>query len=166
MSFREFVEKTGSFFYHKHVILLCSLILLGLIALADFLIIGNNRYTMVFYSIKEGTPVIEDRMIPSAKTREESLTRYIDEVLLGSVDLDTAPLFLEETRLETLFYRNGEVYINLSETAALAPEDGIHDVKKNISTLVSGIKRNFSYIDKIIIFIHGNEVFFDKFADI
>ena len=166
MSFKDFLERTGSFFYHKHVILLCSLALLGIIALADFLVIGNKRHTMVFYTIKDGTPVIEDRMIPAAKTKEESLTRYADEVLLGPVDLDTAPLFPEGTRLESLFYRNRDVYINLSETAALAPIDGIQDVKMNLFTFVSGIKRNFAYIDNIVLFIHGNEVFFEKFADI
>ncbi|MDR2900882.1 MAG: GerMN domain-containing protein [Treponema sp.] len=122
------------------------------------------RHTLVFYSEKDGTPTIEDRMIPTAQTKEESLTRYVDEVLLGPVNLDTAPLFSEGTSLESLFYRDGDVYINLSESAVLAPPNGIQDVKKNLLTLVLGLKRNYAYINKVILFIDGNEVIFGEYA--
>ncbi len=101
-------------------------------------------------------------MIPAADTVEESLARYVNEVLLGPVDLDTAPLFPEGSCLESLMYRDGGVYINLSETAALPPVNGIRDVKQNIMTFISGIKRNFASIDKVVFFINGNEVFFDE----
>lgn len=147
------------FFWRKPVFLLCCLILLGAAALADFLVTGNDRYTMVFYTIKDGIPVIEDRMIPAAETGEESLTRYVDEVLLGPAGLDTAPLFPEGTRLESLFCRGKNVYINLSEGAALAPLNGTKDANENLFTLILGIKRNFAYVDNIMLFINGNEVF-------
>jgi spore germination protein GerM len=158
------IESTVSIFYHKHVLLLCSLIVLGAVAFVDFYCIGNMRHTLVFYSEKDGTPTIEDRMIPTAQTKEESLTRYVDEVLLGPVNLDTAPLFSEGTSLESLFYRDGDVYINLSESAVLAPPNGIQDVKKNLLTLVLGLKRNYAYINKVILFIDGNEVIFGEYA--
>jgi spore germination protein GerM len=143
----------------------CCLILLGAAALAEFLIIDNNRYTLVFNSAHDGTPIIEDRMIAASETKEEALTRYVDEVLLGPVDIDTAPLFYEGSRLESLFYRNDNVYINLSETAVLAPSSINQSVMENLSTFVSGIKRNFAYIDNVILFIDGNEVFFEDSID-
>lgn len=158
MSYKDFLGKSGSFFYRKHVFMFFCLLLLGALAVADYIHTGNKRYTMVFYTVDGGIPIIEERMIAAAETKEEAITRYIDEVLLGPVDLDTAPLFLEGTRLESLFCRNNDVYVNLSESAVLAPPNGIQDVKKNLSTLVSGIKRNFAFIERVILFVNGNEV--------
>jgi hypothetical protein len=159
MSFKNFVG-------HKYILFFIILILLGAFALVEFLVIGNNRYTLVFYTTKDSLPIIEDRMIPAAKTREEALTRYTDEVLLGPIGLDLAPLFPAGTRIESLFYRNNDVFINLSETAALAPLDGIQDTKKNLFTLVSGVKRNFPFVGKVVLFVNGNEVFFDEYIDV
>ncbi len=148
--------------FRRRILFLICLVLLGAAACTDFFLISNERRTMVFYTVKDNIPVIEERMIPSADTVEESLTRYVDEVLLGPVDLDTAPLFPEGSRLESLMYRDGDVFINLSETAALPPVNGIRDVKQNIMTFVAGIKRNFASIGKVVFFINGNEVFFDE----
>jgi hypothetical protein len=165
MSFKDF-------FQQRHILLLVCLVLLGVAALVDFLLVGNSRRTMVFYSVDEAVSVIEDRMISRvasvgtasrAKMKEEALTRYVDEVLLGPIGLDIAPLFIEGTRLESLFYRDNDVFVNLTEEAVFAPLDGFQDAKENLSILVAGIKRNFSYVDKVVLFIDGNEVFFDEY---
>jgi hypothetical protein len=39
----------------------------------------------------------------------------------------------------------------------------MQDVKKNLLTLVLGIKRNYAYINKVVLFIDGNEVFFEEY---
>ena len=166
MSSGGFFNRLAGFISQKYVYLFICLLVLGGAALADFFILGNDRRTMVFYTAKEGNPVIEERMIPHSGFREEEITRYVNEVLLGPVVLDIAPLFPEGTRLESLLYRDKEVFVNLSESAALAPLDGIQDVKTNLYTLVLGIHRNFNYIKKVTLFVHGNEVFFEEFADI
>jgi hypothetical protein len=47
----------------------------------------------------------------------------------------------------------------------LIPFDGIQSVKKNIADFVSGIKRNFTYVENVVLFINGNEVFFEESID-
>ena len=62
-------------------------------------------------------------------------------------------------------YREGAVYADLSESAALPPLEG-GDVFLSLLTLNEGIRRNFSYIKDVRLFIGGNEVFFKEFRGI
>jgi hypothetical protein len=139
--------------------------LLCITALTEFLVLGLVRRTFVFYSVDEGKPVVEDRMLSRTKSRELDITRYVEEALLGPVTLDTIPLFLQETRLRSLIYREGVVYADLTESAAFpVSEEG--DVFNSLYTLYQGIKRNFSYVKEVRLFIEGNEAFGEKFRKI
>jgi hypothetical protein len=141
------------------------LCLLCIAAFSEFLILGLVRRTFVFYSINTGMPVVEDRMLSRTKSRELDIRRYVEEALLGPVALDTALLFLKETRLRSLMYRDGVVYADLSESAAIpVPEGG--DVFNSLYTLYQGIRRNFSYVKDVYLFIGGNEVYGEKFREI
>jgi hypothetical protein len=141
------------------------LCLLSIAALSEFLILGLVRRTFVFYSIDIGMPVVEDRMLSKTKSRELDIRRYVEEALLGPVTLDTAPLFLKETRLRSLMYRDRVVYADLSESAAIpVPEGG--DVFNSLYTLYHGIRRNFSYVKDVYLFIEGNEAYGEEFRKI
>jgi hypothetical protein len=139
--------------------------LLCVVALTEFLVLGLVRRTFVFYSVNRGRPVVEDRMLSRAKSRELDIKRYVEEALLGPVTLDTAPLFLQETRLRSLIFRDGVVYADLSESAAFPVLDG-GDVFNSLYTLYEGIRRNFSYVKDVRLFIEGNEAFGEKFRKI
>jgi hypothetical protein len=139
--------------------------LLCIVALTEFLVLGLVRRTFVFYSIERGRPVVEDRMLSRAKSREMDIKRYVEEALLGPVTLDTSPLFLPETRLRSLIYRDGVVYADFSESAAFPIIEG-EDVFNSLYTLYEGIKRNFSYVKEVRLFIEGNEAFGEKFRKI
>jgi hypothetical protein len=143
---------------------LCYLILIGIFALGEFFISGLVRRTFVFYSNREGHTVVEDRMLRRSPSRETDIKRYVDEVLLGPVSPDSAPLFPGETRLESFMYREGIVYADLSEPALFPPEGG--DLFRNLLTLNKGIRRNFSFVKGVKIFIGGKEVFFNEFHEI
>jgi hypothetical protein len=136
---------------------LIYLLLLSGIACAEFVISGLVRRTFVFYSSIDGTTVVEDRMLPHSSSPEIDIRRYVEEALLGPVSPDSAPLFPKETRLRSLLYRDGVVYADLSESAALPPLEG-GDVFRNLDTLNAGIRRNFSFIQDIKLFIAGHEV--------
>ncbi|WP_010258394.1 GerMN domain-containing protein [Treponema primitia] len=140
------------------------LCLLGILAFADFLILGLVRRTFVFYSIDTGIPVVEDRMVSQTGSRENVISRYVKEALLGPVSLDSAPLFSKGTRLESLLYRDGVIYADLSESAALAPLNGA-DVFTGLYTLYGGIRRNFSYVKDVRLFIAGHEAYSEKFRE-
>jgi hypothetical protein len=144
---------------------LLYLCLLGILALAEFFILGLVRRTFVFYSIDSGKIAVEDRMVSKTGSREEDIARYVEEALLGPVSLDSAPLFPKETRLESLLYRDGAVYVGLSEPAALPPVEG-RDVFVGLYTLDSGIKRNFSYVKDVLVFIDGHESYSEKIREL
>ena len=109
--------------------------------------------------------MVEDRLLRRSTDRETDVHRYVDEVLLGPVSPDSAPLFPRETRLHSFMYREGVVYADLSEVAALPPVEG-GDVFRNLLTLNQGVRRNFSYVKDVRLFIGGNEVFFEEFRGI
>ncbi|MDR2478437.1 MAG: GerMN domain-containing protein [Treponema sp.] len=139
--------------------------ILGLIALADFLILGLARRTFVFYAIDDGTVTVEDRMLRRSSSREVNITRYVDEALLGPVSPDVLPLFPRGTRLKSLLYRDGVVYADFSDSAALPPEEG-GEVFRNFRTLHAGLRRNFSYVRDARFFIAGKAAYFEEFHQI
>jgi hypothetical protein len=162
---KDFLKRIAEFFAVKQKRRLFFLCLLGVFALSEFLILGLVRRTFVFYSIDKGMPVVEDRMLLRADSKEADIRRYAEEVLLGPVSLDSAPLFPKETRLRSLLYRDGVVYVDLSESAALPPVEG-GEAFNGFYTLNTGIRRNFSYVRDVRFFIAGNEAFFEKFREI
>jgi hypothetical protein len=139
----------------KHSRRLFYLIIIALIALVEFVSLGLVRRTFVFYSLENGKPVVEDRMINRLGGKEINITRYVEETLLGPVSPNLAPLFPRETRLSSLMFRDGVVYADLSESAALLILGG-GDLAGSLSTLEGGLRRNFSYIKEVQLFIAGN----------
>jgi len=152
----------AAFFSKKINRRLFYLAVISLFALGEFLYLGLVRRTLVFYSTMEGITVVEDRMLRRSYSRETDIRRYIEEVLLGPVSPDSAPLFPRDTRLNSFMYRDGVVYADLTELAALPIPAG-RDVFQSLLTLNEGIRRNFSFIKNVRLFIGGNEVFFNEF---
>ncbi|MCL2809652.1 MAG: GerMN domain-containing protein [Treponema sp.] len=138
-----------------------SLLFIGilcLIVLIDYLSLGVNRRTFVFYTIDEKTIVVEDRMLKHAKTKEDDIIRYVEETLLGPVSPELLPLLPRGTKLNSLLFREGIVYMDLSESAALPPIEGGNTLI-NFRTFHESILRNFSYINNVRFFIEGNAIF-------
>ena len=152
------------FFSVKRNRYLFFLILISLIALTEYLVLGLVRRTFVFYSSLDGTTIVEDRMFRGSSSAETDIRRYIEEALLGPVSPDGALLFPRETRLLSLIYRDTVVYANFSEISVL-PEtfpsrDGVFG---SFLTLNEGIRRNFSFVRDVKLFIGGKEIFFNEF---
>ena len=159
------LSRLGVFFGKKKNRRLTYLVVIGLVALGEFLFSGLVRRTFVFYSSIEGTSVVEDRMLRRSRDRETDIRRYVDELLLGPVSPGSELLFPRETRLHSFMYRGSVVYADLSESAALPLPEG-SDVFRSLLTLNEGIRRNFPYIKDVRLFIGGNEVFFKEFSGI
>jgi hypothetical protein len=138
---------------------LAFLVLVGLFALGDFLVLGLVRRTFVFYSVADRSIIVEDRMLRRSGNRETDIARYVEEVLLGPVSPDLAPLFPRETGLRTLLYRDGVVYVDLSESAVLPPAPDESGIYRNFQTLYEGIRRNFPYARDVRLFAAGNASF-------
>jgi hypothetical protein len=147
----------------RRFLYLCLLLLL---AFSDFLLLGLVRRTFVFYSIDDiKTPAAEDRMLARAGSPEDDIARYVEEALLGPVSLNSAPLFSKGTRLESLLYRDRVVYADLTEPAAWPSGEGA-DVFTGVYTLYGGIRRNFSYVKDVRLFIGGHQAYSGKFREI
>jgi len=116
----------------------------------------------VFYTVNEGIISVEDRMLKRSISREGDITRYTEEVLLGPVAPDLLPLFPRETRLKSLLYRNGVVFVDFSADAALPPIEGGRTID-NFHTFRDGILRNFSYVKDVRFFIEGKAIFIEEF---
>ncbi|MDR0732002.1 MAG: GerMN domain-containing protein [Treponema sp.] len=166
MSVKGLFNAAGRFFRIKSLRRLLILVLIGLFALWDFRALGFIRRTFVFYSVADWSIIVEDRMLRRTGSREDDMIRYVEEFLLGPVSPDLAPLFPRETRLESLLYRDGVAYVDLSGSAVFPTEEqsalGFGDsaeVFGNFETLYQGIRRNFPYVQEVRLFVDGTVAF-------
>jgi len=153
--FNSIIKPIAGFFgskFKRRLLLIC---ILATAALSEFFVLGLARRTFVFYTIDDGGIVVEDRMLKRSPSREMDIIRYTEETLLGPVAPDLLPLFPRETRLKSLLYRDGIVYVDFSEEAALPPVEGGRALD-NFQTLYAGILRNFSFVRDVRFFIEGN----------
>jgi hypothetical protein len=161
---RKILNGFGRFFGNASCRGVLYLIALCLFVLADYRQAGLTRMTFVFYTIDNENEVVEERMLPLPRDQEEKIGFYVEEALLGPASQNTLSLFPRDTRLESLLFRNGVVYLDLSETAAL-PVEGGGDCFRSLSILNNGIRRNFNFVKEVRLFIAGNEAFPEKFRE-
>ncbi|MDR0501883.1 MAG: GerMN domain-containing protein [Treponema sp.] len=156
------IKPISGFFASKITHRVFFIFLLTAAAIVEFYHLGLARRTFVFYNVSDGGIVVEDRMLKRSKSREVDIIRYTEELLLGPVAPDLLPLFPRETRLKSLFYRDGIVYANFTEDAVLPPVEGGRTFE-NFNTLYDGILRNFSYVRDVRFFINGEIAYFEEF---
>jgi len=173
----DFRYALGRFSISKSGFFLLVLLILAIAALIEFFTLGLARRTFMFYDIDSGVVIIENRLLPVSRgdmlayygsrkssPRELDITRYVEEALLGPVSSNAMPLFPRETRLCSLLYRNGAVYLDLSEEAALPPPEG-GEVFMNMKTLYAGIRRNFPFVRDLRFFIAGKAAYAEAAAE-
>jgi hypothetical protein len=167
----------GRFSVPKSGFFLLALLFLAIAALIEFFSLGLARRTFMFYDIDSGVVIVENRLLPvsrgdilasygsrRASRQELDITRYVEEALLGPVSSNSMPLFPRETRLRSLLYRNGVVYLDLSEEAVLPPPEG-GEVFLNVKTLYAGIRRNFPFVRELRFFIAGKAAYAEAAAE-
>ncbi|MDR2803155.1 MAG: hypothetical protein LBB22_02560 [Treponema sp.] len=150
------IAKIRRFFTKKRNLAIAGLLLLCLIAFADYIMSGLTRRTLVFHSADNGQELVEERMIARTGSRETDIIRYVEEVILGTLSLETEPLLNRDAKLEALLLRDDTVYLNMSEEAAIPPAVG--RVTDKLETLREGIRRNFPFVTNVRVFIEGNEI--------
>ncbi|MDR0387783.1 MAG: GerMN domain-containing protein [Treponema sp.] len=141
------------------------LLLLGIPALFEYWSGGFVRRTFVFYVRDTGKAEVESRLLPLMPSRELSLEQYVEEALLGPVSPESDPLFLRGTALRSLLYRDGTVYADLSLSAALPYSAGT-DAFRSLYVLYRGIRRNFSFVKDVRLFIEGKEAYYERFRGV
>ncbi|MDR2343537.1 MAG: hypothetical protein LBD86_03295 [Spirochaetaceae bacterium] len=133
----------------------CALLLV-LAASADYFAHGLVRRSFVFRLIDTGQDIVEDRMLRSEDSRETNIRRYVEEALLGPLSPEAEALFDSGAKPGAVLLRDGDVFIDFSEEAALPPLSGRLADKFRI--LDAGIRRNFPFVRDVRVFIAGQEV--------
>ena len=169
--FSKILTPLGTFFKSKRNRRFLYIIIICLFALGDYLYSGLARRTFVFYTIidaggiNDAGIVVEERFLHNSGDRETDIRRYVEEALLGPKSRDLALLLTRGTRVDSFMYRDGVVFVNLTDQAALPPPEG-GTVFGSLLVLNKGIRRNFSFVQDVRIFIGGNQVFFEEFRGI
>jgi len=141
------------------------LIVLIVFAIIDISRSGLARHTFEFFAFDDKRPVVEDRMLYKSGSVEADIKFYIEELIMGPVSVDLAPLVTRGTTLRAFIFREGTVYADLSREA-VHPVPGGRPLFDGFLAINQGIRRNFNAVSDVKLFIHGNEVFFEEFEQI
>lgn len=138
--------------------------LILILAVSIFLYNSENlgkRRVLYFEAVDGSGLYIESRRITeysSTQGRDVHVQQFVQELLLGPVTNGFKSLFLQGTRLESCFVQENILFINLSKEA-LFPGATTSSTKDGVNLLVYNIKKNFSWIESVEIYIDGNKVY-------
>jgi spore germination protein GerM len=139
------------------------LVVLAIFAFFEMGRSGLSRRTFEFFTYDTNNSVVEDRMLRKTSSIETDIKSYLEELILGPVSLDFAPLVTKGTKLRSFMYRDRTVYADFSKEAVL-PVQGGKPLFDSFLTLNQGIRRNFEDVSDVKLFVNGNEVFFGEFS--
>ncbi|MDY6398698.1 MAG: hypothetical protein SPL22_13350 [Treponema sp.] len=137
----------------KLSIIFASIIVFS-IALHFFSHIGTNRRVFIYPLAGSSKTQKEVRYLAS-KPVQGKVCLYVDELVLGPSFYRGRPLFTLGTRVEYCFQRDKTLYVGLSKEAALQG-NGAVPFTKGAAMLKKNIKKNFTGIKSIELFIDGN----------
>ena len=122
--------------------------------------LGNRR--ILYFEAMDGSGLYMEsrRIMAYSPLQEESvhLQQFVQELLLGSVTHGFRSLFQQGTKIESCFVQDDILFINLSKEA-LFPGVTSSATKDAVDLLVFNIKKNFSWIEAVEIYIDGNKVY-------
>ena len=152
--------KSKAIFKGIGVCIFLLVILIVSIFFYNFENLGNRR--VLYFEAVDGSGLyIESRRITeysSTQGRDVHVQQFVQELLLGPVTNGFKSLFLQATQLESCFLQGDILYINLSQEA-LFPGVTTSATKDAVDLLVYNIKKNFSWIEAVEIYIDGNKVY-------
>ena len=115
---------------------------------------GTNRRSFEYPLAGSKRNKTEVRYLAS-KPVQGKVCQYVDELVLGPSFYRGRPLFTLGTRVEYCFQRDKTLYVGLSKEAALQG-NGAVPCDKGAAMLKKNIKKNFTGIKSIELFIDGN----------
>lgn len=127
-----------------------------LLSMAYF-IVKNPGSRRVFYFENRATGKIatEIRYL-KRNSAQGKYTYFIDELLLGPVDVNLNPIFSHGTKVDFCFLRGSTLYVNLTKEAVYE-NNGALPVKTACKILEKNVKKNFPSIKTVALYIDNNE---------
>jgi hypothetical protein len=150
--------------FFKQIRRLVYLAAVTVFAFFELFHLGMVRRTFEFFTY-DGNPMVEDRMLHKASTMEMDIKKYVEELILGPVSVDLAPLITKGTKLRSFMYRDRTVYADFSGDAVLPVHHG-QPLSDGFLGLNRSIRRNFHAVSDVRLFVNGNEVFLQEFEKI
>ena len=132
----------------------------GIIALfvAVHLVSHHGTDRRVFYYAVSGSSKSQKEIRYLTKNPVQGkLEYYVDELILGPTFYRGRPLFTVGTKLDSCFVQDSVLYVGLSEDAVLQDGDSL-ELMQAVALFKKNIKKNFSRIKKIELFIDGNYI--------
>lgn len=137
------------------IIFLSLVTFLFIFSLTFFLVsVQEKRFVAFFESYDEKGLFAEVRMVKKEKAID-SLNFYLEELLLGPINIRYKAIFPKESSLTSYVLRDNLLYLNIhAENVSIKDLDSerIH------SLALKNISRNFKYIKELRIFINGFEI--------
>jgi len=135
-----------------------SIILVFIISLVLFLCANyGKKRIFIFPSADSGEFVVEYRYL-NKKPVQGEINLFVDELLLGSGVERTKKLFAPDTKVNSCFLRNGQLYIDLSDSL-LQKGTNVVEIKDGVDLLKLNIKKNFPQVKEVVVFIGGKLAF-------
>lgn len=134
-------------------------IIIGLfvISLAAFIVHSPKvRRVCLFNSYDSNKICSEIRYFPRMD-KSQAVKAFVEDLLLGPFTNRYKSIFYKGTKLEFCFSRKRTLYVGLS-AEALKTDNEVTDIRHSVSLIRKNIVKNFTYFNKICIFIDGVEV--------
>jgi len=119
---------------------------------------GSVRRVFIFESYDTAEESMEVRYLPVAKDEEASVREFIEELILGPMSDRYIRLFPYGTKLLSCFIRDGVLYTDFSEEAALSTI-GVTETERACNMLKENVRQNFKDLTEHKVFMMGNEVY-------
>ena len=129
-------------------------IILLLIMIHVFSHLGEDRRVFI-YPLSGSTHNQKEVRYLDSHPVQGKINYYVDELILGPSFYRGRALFTPGTQVEYCFLRQNSLYVGLSSEAALQ-ETGAVCIEEGVKLFKKNIKKNFTGIKHIELFIDGN----------
>jgi hypothetical protein len=115
-----------------------------------------HRYVLFFPQYRDEKVIeTEFRKFPMKESAEENMYSLIQEILLGPEDLRHIAIMPEETQLQSLLFRNGELFVDFSSELLFSGETPQLSLREKIFLIEKALRFNFREIEEIVFTIEG-----------
>lgn len=148
-------KQKNFFLKNKIKIAVCgSSVIIILLAFHFFSHFGRDRRVFLF-PVSGSSKIQKEIRYLDSNPVQGKIQYYIDELILGPSVYRSRPIFTAGTKVEYCFIRDKTLYVGLSEQAVLQ-EGGSADMSRAVSLFKRNIRKNFTGIKSIELFIDGN----------
>ncbi|MBI9102142.1 MAG: GerMN domain-containing protein [Spirochaetales bacterium] len=132
------------------------ILVLGL-SILFYVVFGYPKVERIFFFPMDHTLETsgESRKVPRHALDEENLEEYVREWLLGPLVLEHRNLYPRNTRLLTLIYREGTLYLDFSMNIMMKSDESPLNFNEILDVITLGVKFNFPVVEKVVYTIEG-----------